>query len=220
MKSSAKHQSASHPTPQAEREKSEVPLALPGIIKDQLILLSFLVLLAGIVSTETYYAVFGVKYQFLSLPSFHLIYRGLTSLIDAPLLVIVYAVAALWLVVDMYAATRRWNRFLQYRSVASYVFLSLLLLMAYAGARLAGRREAERDLIEQTCSLPKIVSLITKVEAFKLDRKYRLFMVDGDYIMVFKPVDPAEGDGQTLENTVPKMKRIKKEDLGIFETSR
>ena len=159
--------------------------------------------------------------QFLSLPSFHLIYRGLTSLIDAPLLVIVYAAAALWLVFDMYAAAKRWNRFLQYRGVASYVFLTLLLLMAYAGARVAGRREAERDLVEQTCSLPKIVNLSTsKGETFSLDRKYRLFMVDGDYIMVFKPVDPGEGDGQTLENTVPKMKRLKKEDLGTFETSR
>jgi hypothetical protein len=220
VKSSSKRPSASPSTPQAEPVKTEPPADLSGIIKDQLILISFLVLLAGIVSTETYYAVFGVKYQFLSLPSFHLIYRGLTCLIDAPLLIITYAAAALWLVFDMYAAAKGWNRFLQYRGVASYVFLSILLLMTYVGARVAGRREAERDLVEQTCSLPKIVNLSTSQgETFGLARKYRLFM-DGDYIMVFKPIDPAEGDGQTLENTVPKMKRLKKEDLGTFETSR
>src|SRR5438477_9600817 len=122
MKSSSKHSSTSHSSPNVESQP-ERPVALPGIIKDQLILLSFLVLLAGIVSTETYYAVFGVKYQFLSLPSFHLIYRGLTSLFDAPLLLLTYAAAALWLVLDMYGAAKRWDRFLRYRGVASYGFL-------------------------------------------------------------------------------------------------
>src|SRR5690242_5635927 len=43
--------------------------ALSSTIKDELILISFLVLFVGIISTETYYHVFGVRYQFLSLPT-------------------------------------------------------------------------------------------------------------------------------------------------------
>ena len=76
-------------------ESGSSPQPRAGLIKDELLTLSSLVLFAGIISTEAYYDSFSVRYRLLGLPSSHVVYRGLTILIDAPYLLVPYLLAAI-----------------------------------------------------------------------------------------------------------------------------
>src|SRR5882672_3320256 len=104
-------------------KQGENPPPISGIIKDQLVLISFLVFFVGIISTHTYYASFGIKYQFLDLPTFHIIYYGLLILIDAPYLVIPYVLVIAWLGLDGYSAASRLRRFTQLRGLLTYILI-------------------------------------------------------------------------------------------------
>src|SRR4051812_8536687 len=76
-----------------EKDQKEKSVTIAAIIKDQLVILGSLVLAVGIISTHSYYAVFGIKYQMLDLPTFHMVYHGLLILIDAPYLLAPYFIA-------------------------------------------------------------------------------------------------------------------------------
>jgi hypothetical protein len=86
-----------------EKATPPKPTSLSGVIKDELYFISLLILFVGIISTESYYHTFGVKYQFLNLPVFHIIYRGLTANIANPVLLFSYLIAVGWLTLDSFA---------------------------------------------------------------------------------------------------------------------
>ena len=200
----------------ADQDK-EIP-SLSGLIKDEIVLITFLVFFVGIISTDRYYAAFGVKYQFLDMPPFHIIYRGLTVLIDAPYLLLPYAAAVAWLGFDSHAVARGWRGFTRFRGSATYALILLLLLITYPLALLAGDKQASRDIYEQSCTLPKIINLKVASEAYGFDRKYRLLVVDSDYLVIFKPLDQSEGE--SIDNTIPNIKRFSKGDVHLVETTR
>ena len=77
--------------------KKDHETGLASALKEQLALITFVVLFAGMVSTETYYAAFGIRYQLLELSVAHLVSRGLTAVVDSPFLLIAYVAAILWL---------------------------------------------------------------------------------------------------------------------------
>ena len=81
----------------ATPEKNSSGAALIGPLKDQIALLALLVTLAGLASTEAYYARFDLQYQFLGLPATHIVYRGI-GIVSAHLYVVLpYALASAWL---------------------------------------------------------------------------------------------------------------------------
>lgn len=195
----------------APAEKSQTA-ALSGTIKDELVLISFLILLVGIISTESYYHVFGIKYQLLSLPSFHVVYRGFTAVLAYPLLVLPYALAAVWLVIES-AFADRWPRFQTYRRGVSYLVIVILVALVYPLARRAGAREANADLRANTSTLPTIVALETKGgQKLTAGEDYRLLMVESDFVIVFVPI----ADEQ--KQTSPYIKRIPKGEIHVLET--
>jgi len=201
-------------TPEQSKEKEKI-LAIPEIIKDQLVLISSLILAVGIISTHTYYAVFGIKYQFLDLPTFHIVYHGLLILVDAPYLLAPYAIAVGWLGLDNYASLNNWRTFLLFRVPLTYVLIIILFAMTFPLAQRAGRKQAEADLFEGTSTLPKIVNMeLSNGEKYGLGDQYRLLVVDSTYTIIFKPLDP--GDNSTL----PNIKRFSKGQINVIETIR
>jgi hypothetical protein len=186
---------------------------LSGIIKDELFLIGFLILCVGVIFSDAYYARFGVKYQFLNFPSFHIIYRGLTALIGAPYLFLPYLLAVAWLGLDIYAMRKEWDAFLRFRTPASYLLLFLVLALCYPLAIRAGLKQAERDLNNQTSTLPQVAKMVTKKDEFRQpEDNYRLLMIDGDFVIIFRPLEPSD------QGVVPKIKRYSKGDVYVIET--
>src|ERR1051326_7469072 len=198
----------------------EKPESISTTLKDELLLIGFLVLFVGIISTDTYYATFGVKYQFLSLPSFHIVYRGLTILTDAPYLLLPYGLVVIYLWLnrsfDWHGANSLFNR---WRTLLSYAVILAMLAVTYPLARYAGKKQAELDLQETTTTLPEVVNLVLDEQETEIsdifstnDTHYRLLLIDSDYVVLFKPLKA----GAT--GVLPNIKRIGKGDLHVIET--
>jgi len=190
------------------KEKEEIPKSAPlsGVIKDELFFISSLILFVGIISTETYYHTFGVKYQFLSLPVFHIVYRGLTAIIDNPILLFPYIIAVTWLILDSFAVKQNWVRFLRFQRPLFYLLILLVLLLTYPLAKQSGRIEAETDLRVETSSLPIIQALDNKSfsEDEIIENQYRLLMIDSNYIIFFKPLKKDEVQSAPIIHRIPK----------------
>lgn len=200
---------------EVQSNRPEKPTTIPEIIKDQLVLISSLILAVGIISTHTYYSVFGIKYQFLDLPTFHIVYHGLLILVDAPYLLVPYLIALAWLTLDNYASLNNWSRFFRSRVPLTYVVIIILFAVTFPLAQRAGRKQAEADLFEGISKLPKIVHMeFEGGQKFGFEDGYRLLVVDSTFIVIFKPLDP--GDYATL----PNIKRFSKGQINVIETTR
>jgi hypothetical protein len=192
-------------------EQGESPVKpLAELLKEQLLLLSSLVLIVGVASTDSYYGTFSFGYQFLDLPANHLIFRGVTMLATSPWLFALYAIAILWLLVDdRLVATTSYTR---WRSATSYVIILALLGLAFPLARYAGRVAAIRDLGPQS-RLPRLARLQTKDEQLDLQRGYRLLLSNTHFVVVFQPLkSPANGA------ELPKIRQFPLESVQALET--
>jgi len=199
---------------QRDKPKEKVP-AIVELIRDQFILIGFLILFVGIVSTHTYYAIFGIRYQFLDLPTFYLVYHGLIILIDAPYLLVPYAITLVWIALDSAGLLSISPRIVLFRTPLSYVLIVALLLLTYPLATIAGKKQAAADLSETTSTLPRIVNLeLNGGQKYGLGDSYRLLLVDSSYAVIFKPL--ATGD----VNTLPNIKRFSKGQINVIETIR
>lgn len=187
---------------------------LAAVIKDEIILIGSLVFFVGIISTDTYYSKFGISYQFLDLPTFHIIYRGITMVLDAPCLVIPYILAVVWFVVDSFAAKKGHVGFIHYRGPTTYLVILILLAISYPLASRAGSKKAKADLYQATSMLPKIVYLELKTgEKFTLGDGFRLLVIDSSYVVFFKPLEA------NATSTFPNIKRFPKENANVIETN-
>lgn len=206
---------------QESAKPGEKPQSLAGLVKDQIVLIGSLIFFVGIIANDTYYNQFGINYQFLNLPTFHIIYRGLTILLDAWYIIIPYLIAVAWLGFDSFAILRNWKGFLNFRGLATYVLIFILLIIAYPLATYAGRRQATKDLIEDTSTLPKIVYIKigkdqASSETYGFPDRYRLLVIDSDFVVLFKPLE-AIAD---LASTLPNIKRYPKGEINALETIR
>lgn len=208
---------------QESAKQSEKSQSVAEIVKDQLVLIGSLIFFVGIIANDTYYNQFGINYQFLDLPTFHIIYRGLTILLDAWYIIIPYLIAVAWLGFDSFAILRNWRGFLNFRGLATYVLIFVLLIIAYPLATYAGRRQAIKDLIETTSTLPKIVYLKLTAgkdpassETYGFQDRYRLLVIDSDFVVLFQPLKAASD----LDSTLPNIKRYPKGEVNALETIR
>jgi hypothetical protein len=173
-----------------KKEPSE-PKSLGEILKEQLVLVSFLVLYAGLVATDSYYSTLSVGYQFLSLPASHLLYRGITTVIEAPALLLVYVIAVAFLVIDD-QLSRSAVRYVQWRAVAGYLLVVVLLAMTFPLARRGGIRAAEHDLWDATSTLPRVHITTTGGEDLQAEQRWRLVFQSAGRIAVVKALRPAD----------------------------
>ena len=172
------------------QDRGEVASAL----KDQIALVSLLVLFAGLVSTDTYYAGFGLRYQTLDLPLDHLMYRGVTALFHEWLLGFIYVVAVSWLAAGASLTARHWGVSEVTIRVLTYAIVALSVIGAYYAGIRDGRAEAQVDLVESTSRLPIVNSLrVTDQISNNYYDGWRLLFNGKDYIVLFKPASmPAQ----------------------------
>jgi hypothetical protein len=183
---------------------------LAELLKEQLLLLSSLVLIVGVAATDAYYATFSLGYQFLDLPANHLLFRGVTMLVTSPWLFTLYAIAILWLVADERLLSSR-PSFARWRSAIGYAVIVVLLGLTFVMARWAGRQAAIRDL-GRGSRLPRVVRLTTAHEQIDLSRGYRLLLSNSHFVVVFQPVDALDG------GELPKIRQFSLESVETLET--
>jgi len=185
-----------------------------GNVKDELFLISFIILCAGLVFTDSYFQRFGFRYQLLDLSTVHIVYKGLTILINSPFMLIPYLLTVGLISFEMLAIRKKMTVFLMMRTPIIYLFLIVNLLIIFPLAKNAGVRQALIDIQEETSKLPKIKKLLTKDFVIEAPKDgYLLFMIDGDFVTVFTPLRPSE------KNAYPIIKRISKSEITMLETS-
>lgn len=184
-------------------------------IKDPIYLLSLLVFFVGIVFTETYYTAFNIKYQTLSLPVFHIIYRGLTAIFLDWRILIIYAFSAIWLAFQNSIVQALLNKQRWLAVILPYCFVGFVVAANYPLARSAGNRAAKADMHEVSCTLPKVISIAPQ-QGQAAGRNFagsRLFGTEGSYIVLFWPLN------ENVSDSVPHIYRISKEEANVIQTS-
>ncbi|NIG56761.1 hypothetical protein [Chitinophaga sp. Cy-1792] len=182
-----------------------------GNIKDELFLISFIVLAGGLVSIDAYFQVFGIKFESLDFSAMYVIYKGMIMITNHPSLLIPYLLTVLLLVFELIAIKRRWNRFLLFRTPIAYLLLLAILLLIFPLARHAGQDQASRDMSRTTSSLPVITQLETKTETIPPMARYRLLLIDKDFIYIFDTTED-------ISTSPPIIDRIPKSDVIRFKT--
>ncbi|WP_257455300.1 hypothetical protein [Archangium lipolyticum] len=164
-----------------------------GVIKEELLLIGLLVLLVGLVSTRAYYGTFGVRYQSLDLPPTHFIIRGLTTVVEQPLLLLPY-VASLGIVAFFGVGSSKKSTL---RKLLAYI--SILVIIAASGwlAFWTGYLSARRDMYDKTSMLPRIVALdglnVSVAQELRIaNEQTRLLFSGDDFMVVFTPHSDAE----------------------------
>lgn len=168
------------------QKKEKADSGVTSALKEQLALITFVVLFAGLVSTETYYAGFGVRYQLLELSITHLVYRGLTAAIDSAWLIIVYVLAIGWLSFGAEWTSGRSNRWAAAAQPISYVLVILIAIVAYMAAISAGARAANLDLRNETSRLPVVREIKDSSGKPLPFAGYRLLMAGKDTVVLFR----------------------------------
>ncbi|MGA7241463.1 MAG: hypothetical protein WBY44_37620 [Bryobacteraceae bacterium] len=198
--------------PAGNPEKSS-GATLIGPLKDQIALLALLVTLAGLASTEGYYARFNLQYQFLGIPASHIVYRGLGIVRSGFYVALPYLAASAWLLIIAGRATPlRTERF---QLTLTYGVVLAVTIATYLLAWLAGSQQAGLDRVESTSTLPRVMAASMKdMPDIDAGQKYRLLLMDNDYIVIFKPIGSAGGD------QAPLIKRIAKDVVQSLETAR
>jgi hypothetical protein len=175
-----------------------------------------LFLYIGLLSTEAYYVAFGIRYQFLGLTSFHIVYRGLTVVRDAPYLLVPYALAVLWLTFYDAFASRYWPRLAELRIATTFLLSFALLVGSYPLAVAAGRHQARTDMATQTTGLPSVTEMngAPILETVRPEDQYRLLLSDGDYVYLIEtvPLNDVRKEAQ------PIITRIAKGDIHVLRT--
>lgn len=164
---------------------------LASALKDQIALVSLLVLFAGFVSTDTYYAAFGLRYQTLDLPLDHLMYRGVTALFHSRLLGVTYLAVVAWLAAGAPFAAQRIHLSELSVRVVSYAIIALSVLAAYYAGINEGQTAAVQDRNVSTSQLPTVQSVRSTGLSCDSCQGWRMLSAGKDQIVLFQPVSSA-----------------------------
>lgn len=160
-------------------------------LKENLALLSLMVVLVGTSSTDSYYSTFGLKYQFLNIPASHILFRGLTAVWAFPVLAVLYALALALvagqsrLVLLLGGLDRvQWS---------NHAAVAIFITAAWFGGEFAGFKTAVSDMTADTSSLPLIVKIDLKDTTsapapLTASEGYRLLLQGSDGARIFKAV--------------------------------
>jgi hypothetical protein len=127
-----------------------------SIFRQQLLYLSILIVTFGIVSTDSYYHSFGLRYQEIGLPYDHLVYRGFLLPLKQPYFLALYAIV----IFSVFYANanfilRFW--FIKMNRIVTFYVLSLLaVLIGFLMAYNTGISIAMSDVYPTTTGLRQL----------------------------------------------------------------
>jgi hypothetical protein len=158
---------------------------LAEILKEQLALLSLVLLLTGTVYADAYYAQFGIRVVSLGFSASYLIYRAFTVVLYDPWISVPYLLSLLWFGLDEIAIRSRAS-LKPFRIVAAYTVLVLVIIFSYIFAFKAGIKHAKDDMYAETSSLAKIYSTQPPINGCAAG-ECRVLTTDSEKLYVIKP---------------------------------
>jgi hypothetical protein len=171
-------------------------------LKENLSVLSLMVVLIGTSSTESYYGYFGLKYQLLSIPAAHILFRGLTAVWGLPLLALLYVLALAIVATQSRLALLlggldrlRW---------ANHAAIAIFVMLAWVGGEYAGHSAALTDMKADASSLPLISKIDLKEAASEQgpsspSEGYRLLLQTSEGLRMFKAVQNPENESPLIK---------------------
>jgi hypothetical protein len=193
--------------------------SVASMLRDQLLTLGLLVFLVGLVETESYYAAFGVRYQFLSLPTSHLIYRGLTTVLAAWYLGVLYVAGIAWI---CFEEIRKDRTPLGWRMIIAYALTIILVSASFAAAGPVGQHQARADMTIEDSRLPRVDCIVfedaqASANSGPLNNScqyhdYRHLLTQGDEMILLMPVHRSD------VNTFPNIVHLKQGGIREFRT--
>ncbi len=185
-------------------------------VREQLFLISIIVLFSGLVFIDSYYQRFGLKHQITDFSVTHIAYKGLIMIKFYWWIIIPYALTAGFSWFEIVAIRSDWKGLLDLRIPIMYIFLFVVFSTVYYIADKAGMRRAQLDLSSETSELPVIDEIVSKQLTYYDGKKnYLLFLDSKDYIIVFESIDLKRGE----DNTVPTILRIPRQEIFEIRTS-
>lgn len=184
-------------------------------IKDEFFLLSFVIVCSGLIFIDAYFQRFGFRYQQQNISTMHIIYKGLTMVINSRFIITPYILTILLSIFEVYAIQKKIKYYLRIRTPFIYFFLFINLIIIYPLSQRAGANQAISDIYKETSNLPKIKTIISPDIIIRSDidnKTYLLFLVDNDFVTFFTPLNKDE------KNAYPIIKRIAKRDITLIET--
>ena len=161
---------------------------ISAALREQLALITFVILFAGLVATDTYYAGFGLRFQLLDLSMPYLVYRGLTAALGSYALVLAYVLTIIWLSIGadwLGSSSRPFLRTCV--QPLTYILILVIVVVTYFSAIAAGQAAALRDQDEKTSELPVVRSITTSDGKPLPFEGYRMLLAGKDSILLFKP---------------------------------
>jgi hypothetical protein len=125
-------------------------------IRDQVIFVAAFFSIFGLIMTDSYYATFGLRYQFLQLSATHIIYRGFTLIYFNPPFMIIFVVIIGATLASQFRFQIRIGGRKFSRSPVIYTVLGVALLSGGYLAFSTGANTAVQDMYKDTTSLRQI----------------------------------------------------------------
>lgn len=171
-------------------------------LKENLSLLSLMVVLIGTSSTESYYASFGLKYQMLNVPAAHILFRGLTAIWGLPLLALVYILALVIVACQPQIALLLGG--LDRLRFANHAAIAIFVVLAWVGGEYAGYSAAMADMKADISSLPLVSKMDFKDGASDQmpsspSQGYRLLLQTTEGLRIFKPVQNPSSESPLIK---------------------
>ena len=194
-----------NPSPTKEESKS-----LFSNIKEELALITLVILATGLIFVDAYYQTYGLRVDSFSGNSLMLVYKGLLMTINYPIIFLPYAITIAIPSIDIYLAKTKW--WLKFKRPIAYTILFFILYFAYCLATNLGVRRGRQDMVLNTTHLSKIQVLETKSDTTQAPEQILLLLAtDNDFIYVFEPTP-------NLENQIPVIQRISKGEVLSVKT--
>ena len=164
------------------------------------------VVFTGLVTTEAYYSVFGIRYQTLQFSATHILYRGLTIIAGDPWLAVPLTLSIWWVFAGDADSSGVSNG--AGRTLTLALAALLLVGVTYRIAQSAGVAAGQRDAQDATSSLPRIET----VSGGMAHPGDAILWFDDHEMIAFTPIDNL--------SAVPIVKRILRSEIHELSMSR
>jgi hypothetical protein len=183
-----------------------------GALRDQLALISVLILFAGFRYVEAYYSWFGIRLSNLDLSIQYLIYRGLTSIFSDWWISGVYLLSVGWLI---WCSIQPFDRAKPkaYIQFISYSVIIIAVVVTYFAEANLGTEAFKDDATLTTSRLPRIKGILDERDAqINSMTGLRILYDSRDELILFNPVQ--------IRGAIPNLIILKREDVDALDVER
>jgi hypothetical protein len=164
-------------------------------IRDQVLFVAGFFSVFGLLTTDSYYNYFGIKYQFLNLGTAHILYRGFTLIYFNIMFVTIFLIILMGVLLSRFRFKIAIGRKLVEGEYAIYAFLGVAMAAGCYISFTTGIETAARDMYLESTTLRQLTKFYSR-DSDKLgfvtkmigEGVVLLLRASGDQIVIFHPI--------------------------------